>query len=85
MPETPAHQTSRRQLFMATRKRRVLSSPLLFGAIAASFLLWGSSTIAAAFGLFAGLGAAIGFLASEKSIRRSWSVLQLGFPLASDL
>jgi hypothetical protein len=85
MPEAPAHQMSRRPWFMATRKRRVQSNALLFGAIAAALFLWGSFTLAAAFGLFAGLCAAVGLLASEESIRRSWSVLQLGFPLASDL
>jgi hypothetical protein len=71
---------------MATRKRRVLSNALLFGAMATVGVLLGvSSVFAVVFGLFAGLCAVVGLLASEESIRRSWGVLQFGFPLASDL
>jgi hypothetical protein len=70
---------------MATRKRRVLSNALLFGAIATVGLLSGSATVFAVSGVFAGLCTVVGLLASEESIRRSWGILQFGFPLASDL
>jgi hypothetical protein len=85
MPETSVHQTSQRSWFMATRRRRVLANALLFGAIAAVGSFLGSFALSIVFGLFSGLCATVGLLASEESIRRTWCLLQFGFPVASDL